>query len=156
MGSTDKIMERGDNSIIETFFKGKNTGKTVRIGVSFTDEELGCVDEYRTMVNRPDCGYFMSQSGVLGIYETPSFLTRNSDGKSYLFSGVMGGSSLHVSTLSRGDVINTPELARKDLRVLQKLSKELPEWVFIYRAAEQEYGLPALIMNKGVTYFYIR
>lgn len=68
----------------------------------------------------------------------------------------MGASSLHVGTLSRGDVINTPELARKDLCVLQKLSKELPEWVFIYRAAEQEYGLPALIMNKGVTYFYIR
>ncbi|WP_394515532.1 hypothetical protein [Pantoea sp. SGAir0215] len=156
MGSTDKIMEGGYNSIIDTFFKGKNTGKTVYIGVSFTDEGLGCVDEYRSMVNRPDCGYTMRQSGISGIYETPSFLTRNSDGKRYLFSGVMGASSLDVSALSRGDVLNTPELARKRLRVLQKLSKELPEWVFIYQAAKHEYGLPALIMNKGVTYFFIR
>ncbi|MCO7262944.1 hypothetical protein [Dickeya zeae] len=156
MDSTDNIMDKGYSSIIGTFFLGKNSGKTVYVGANFTDEELGCVDEYRTMGHRPDCGYFMSQSGILGIYEAPSFLTSNSDGKRYLFSGVMGASSLDVSAISRGDVINTPELARKRLRILQKLSKELPEWVFIYRAAENKYGLPALIMNKGITYFYIR
>lgn len=156
MDSTDNIMDKGYSSIIGTFFLGKNPGKTVYVGANFTDEELGCEDEYRAMGHRPDCGYFMSQSGISGIYETPSFLTSNSDGKRYLFSGVLGASSLDVSALSRGDVINTPELARKRLRILQKLSKELPEWVFIYQAAENKYGLPALIMNKGTTYFYIR
>lgn len=156
MNSTDDIMDSGYSSAIETFFRGKSLGKTVYIGTSFIDEELGCVDEYRSMVNRPDCGYFIRQDGVSGIYETPSFLKINSDGKRYLFSGVMGGSSLDVSGLSRGDILNTPELARKKLRILQKLSKELPEWVFIYQAAEKKYGLPALMMNKGTTYFYIR
>lgn len=156
MKSTDNIMDSGYSSVIDTFFKGKNLGKTVYVGASFIDEELGCVDEYRSTMNRPDCGYFMTQNGVSGIYETPSFLKRNSDGKRYLFSGVMGGSILDVSALSRGDTVNTPELARKKLRILQKLSKELPEWVFIYRAAEQKYGLPALMMNRGITYFYIR
>lgn len=156
MDSTDTIMDKGYSSVIGTFFMGKSSGKTVYVGANFIDEELGCVDEYRSTVNRHDCGYFMVQNGVLGIYETPSFLKRNSDGKRYLFSGVMGGSTLDVSALSHGDTVNTPELARKRLRILQKLSKELPEWVFIYRAAEQKYGLPALMMNKGTTYFYVR
>lgn len=157
VNSTDKILENGWSSLIGEFFKGSHTGKRVFIDPSFTDEKLNCVNEYsETRNHRSDCGFSLHQEGSIGIYETPSFLASNADKKSYLFSGLLGGSSMSVEAYSRGDDnTSRPELARKKLRILQKLSNELPEWMYIYRAPDFESGLPALMMNKGITYFYI-
>jgi hypothetical protein len=153
--SPDKILEKGYSSVISELIKGSHIGKTVWIHPSFTDEELGCVNEFSEKMHRPDCGFFLQQDGAMGIYEKPSFLAGDGNKKSYLFSGFMGGSVMDVEGYSRGDVISSPELARKELSILQKLSKNLPEWIYVYRAPDFKAGLPAILMNKGITYFYI-
>ena len=154
MKDTKTIIEDGFNEgVIGMLLAGMAPGKILFINMQFADERFGCQlkrEKYYTLA----CVLSLKQQSSIGTYDTPSFLTRNQSGKSYLFSSIEG----RTSTLSVGNMNAKSEFInqRIKLAILQGFSEKLPEWAFIYVAPNEKAGLPGLVLQQGVSYFFIR
>ncbi|MBP6120763.1 MULTISPECIES: hypothetical protein [Providencia] len=153
----------GDTGIIQAAMSGAYNQTTRLADIYFDqhDKNIVCAIPDRKKQEKRECSsIYISQGFPRGEYTTPSFLPLNSTGKSYLFTPrnddrVLPSSiDIYPVEMPARTIASDVVLQRKKMIIAQKLSENLPPWFIFYFKPMYKYGLPAMVVKEGKTYFF--
>ncbi|MNE55832.1 hypothetical protein D3C80_1506950 [compost metagenome] len=90
------------------------------------------------------------------IVRTPDFINRNTTGKSYLIThdGLNGS---YINPIFKNiTIFSKAQTVRLNYAFLQQISHLLPSWVIIYISPHEDNGMPAVALQAGKVYFFMR
>ncbi|EJO2888298.1 TPA: hypothetical protein MM072_005376 [Klebsiella pneumoniae] len=116
----------------------------------FWDKSTDCnTNRFKNQAKPDSCIFYISGESSTGLVKSPEFINAGSD-ESYVFNP----SFISIDITDNTD----PDASEKrNVRALwQKLSNNLPDWMVIYLAPEESKGLPAVILQHGKSYFFVK
>ncbi|QKJ86945.1 hypothetical protein PMPD1_1996 [Paramixta manurensis] len=134
---------------LNTFTLGL-AGNSSRISTYFIwDRDISCKTNRFTNQKKPNaCLFYISFKGSTGLVNTPKFIGSGSS-ESYIIDP-------SFISIDITDNLKPNASEERDRRALiQKLSNNLPSWMFIYLAPNEKNSLPAVMIQSGKSYFYI-
>ena len=126
------------------------TGNSARISTYFVwDSDISCkTNQFKNQRKPNACLLYISFKGSTGMVNTPEFINSGSS-ESYIIDP-------SFISIDITDNLKPNASEVRDRRALiQKLSNNLPSWIFIYLAPDEKNSLPAVMLQSGKSYFYI-
>lgn len=143
-------MSEMNGSPLNTFTLGL-AGNKSRISTYFIwDNDIHCQTNRFDNQNKPNaCLLYIKNEGAAGLVKTPEFIRSGTTEHSYMMDPSY--ISIDITDNRKLDAIE----ARNNRALIQKLSSNLPSWIYIYLSDDIDNNLPAVMLQSGKSHFYI-